>query len=59
MKCGELKADIVTTNMPWYEIEGSINLKLQEHKDCEFVDLKYVSENTAVLLYKECKKCKE
>lgn len=55
MKCGELKADIVTTNMSWYEIEGSINLKLQEHKDCEFVDLKYVSENTAVLLYKECK----
>ena len=55
MKCGELKADIVTTNMPWYEIEGSINIKLKEHKDCEFVDLKYVNENTAVLLYKECK----
>ena len=26
-----------------------------EHKVCELVDLKYVSENTAVLLYKECK----
>ena len=55
MKCGELKTEIITTNMPWYEIEGLINMKLQEHKDCEFVDLKPVSGNTAVLLYKECK----
>ena len=55
MRCCELKAEIITTNMPWYEIEGSINFKLQEHKDCEFVDLKYVNENTAVLLYKESK----
>ena len=55
MRCGELKAEIITTNMPWYEIEGSINFKLQEHKDCEFVDLKYVNENTVVLLYKESK----
>jgi hypothetical protein len=59
MRCGELKADIVTTNMPWYEIEDTINIKLQEHKDCEFVDLKYVNERTVVLLYKECKECKE
>ena len=55
MKCGELKAEVVTSNMPWYEIESSINIILQEHKDCEFVDLKRVSENTAVLLYKESK----
>ena len=55
MTCGELKVDIVTTNMPWYEIEGYINLKLQEHKDCEFVDIKYISVNTAVILYKESK----
>ena len=55
MRCGELKAEIITTNMPWYEIVDTINLILQEHKDCEFVDLKSVSGNTAVLLYKECK----